>query len=64
MLHATKILSYDLHLLQCNAWAMTSWMCGVNTKDQISLQDLLEKIQLDDLEKVFYIAMWNVVILG
>ena len=28
------------------------WMCGFSTKDQVSLQDLLERMQLDDLAKV------------
>ena len=42
----------DLHRLQSNDRAMIRWMCGVTTKDQISSQDLLEKMQLYDLAKV------------
>ena len=42
----------DLHRLQRSDRAMIHWMCGVTTKDQVSLQDLLERMQLDDLAKV------------
>ena len=31
---------------------MIRWKCGVTTKDQVSSQDLLERMQLDDLTKV------------
>ena len=34
--------------------AMIRWMCGVTTKDQVSSQDILERMQLDDLAKVFW----------
>ena len=41
--------------LQYNDRAMIRWMCRVTTKDQVSLQDLLERMQLDDLAKVLRI---------
>ena len=31
---------------------MIRWMCSVTTKDQVSWQDLLEKMQLHDLAKI------------
>ena len=31
---------------------MIRWMCGVITKDEVSSQDLLARMQLDDLTKV------------
>ena len=31
---------------------MIRWMCSVTTKDQVSSQDLLERMQLDDLAEV------------
>ena len=43
----------DMHRLQFNDSAMIRWMCGVITKDQVSLQDHLERMQLDDLAKSF-----------
>ena len=55
MLHASKTWTpflSDLHRLKCNDRAMIHWMCGVTTKDQVSLQDLLKRMQLDDLAKV------------
>ena len=42
----------DLHRLQCYNRAMIRWMCGVTTKDQVSSQDLFERMQFDDLAKV------------
>ena len=55
MLHAsetwTPTLS-NLHLLQLNNRVMIRWMCGVATKNQVSPQDLLQRMQLDDLAKV------------
>ena len=44
--------SSDLRRLQRNDQAMICWIYSVTTKDQISSQDLLEKMQLDDLAKV------------
>ena len=29
-------------------------MCGITTKDQVHLQDLLERMQLDNMEKVLH----------
>ena len=55
MLHTSKTWTptlSNLHLLQCNDWAMIRWMCRVTTKNQVSWQDLLERMQLDDLAKV------------
>ena len=52
MLHASEIWPptlYNYHHLQWNNWAMSPWMRDVTTKDQISSQDLFERIQLDDL---------------
>ena len=38
-----------------NYRAMIHWMCGVTTtKDQVSSQNLLEKMQLEDLAKVLH----------
>ena len=54
MLHASETWAptlSDLHHLQCNDWAMIRWMCRVTTKDQVSSEDLLERMQLDDLVK-------------
>ena len=56
MLRASKtwaLTTSDLHRLQCNDQGMIRWMCDVTTKDQVSSQDLLERMWLDDLEKVF-----------
>ena len=55
MLHASETwapTSSDLHRLQRNDRAMIRWMCGVITKDEVSSQDLLARMQLDDLTKV------------
>ena len=55
MLHTSEPrapTSSDLRRLQRNDQAMICWIYGVTTKDQISSQDLLEKMQLDDLAKV------------
>ena len=55
MLHASETWAptfSDLHRLQGSDRAMIHWMCGVTTKDQVSLQDLLERMRLDDLAKV------------
>ena len=48
---SAPILS-DLHLLQRNDRAMIRWKCGVTTKNQVSSQDPMERMQLDDLAKV------------
>ena len=51
--HASKTwtsTSSDLHRLQRNDRPMVRWMCGVITLDQVS--SFLERMQLDDLEKV------------
>ena len=42
----------DLHRLQRNDWYMIRWMCVVTTKDLASSQDVLERMQLDELAKV------------
>ena len=34
---------------------MIRWVCDVTTKEQVNLQNLLERMQLDDLEKVLSI---------
>ena len=72
MLYASK--SWDptssyLHHLQPNYQAMIRWMCGATTKHQVSPQDLLERMQLNDLEKALHsrrlsMAMSNVVMVG
>ena len=57
VLHASKTWApalSDLHRLQCNNRDMICWMCGVTTKDQVSSQDLLERMQLNDLAKVLH----------
>ena len=41
-----------LHHLQHSDQAMIRWMCDVATKDQVSWQDLLERMQHGDLAKV------------
>ena len=56
MLHASETWAPtlpDLHRLQHNDWAMTHWICGVTTKDQVISQHL-ERKQLDDLVKVLH----------
>ena len=58
MLHASKTWApalSDLHRLKRNDRAMIRRMCGVTTKDQVSWQDVLERMQLDDLAKVLRI---------
>ena len=50
MPHASEIWAPQLIYIACNAM---TWMCGGTTKDQISWQDFLERMQLDDLEMVF-----------
>ena len=55
MLHASETgapTSSDLHRLHCNDRVMIRWMYGVTTKDQVSSQGLLQRMQLDDLAKV------------
>ncbi len=55
MLYASETwapTSSVLHRLQRNDRAMIRWMCGVTTKDQASSQDLLGRLQLDDIVKV------------
>ena len=42
----------QLHHLEHNDPAMIRWMYGVTTKDQVSSQHLLERMQLDNLAKV------------
>ena len=44
-------LSY-LHHLQRTSRAMIRWICSVTTTEQVSSQDLLEGMQLEDLAKV------------
>ena len=34
---------------------MVRWVCDVTTKEQVDLQNLLERMQLDDLERVLSI---------
>ena len=45
---------FDFHRLQCNDWGMICWAYSVTTKDQVSSQDLLERMQLDDQAKVLH----------
>ena len=55
MLHASETwapTASDLHRLQRNDRAMIRWMCGVKTKDGVSSENLLERMQLDDLIEV------------
>ena len=55
MLHASETWVptwSDLHRLQRNGRGMIPWMCSVTTKDQVSLHNLLERMQLDNLTKV------------
>ena len=55
MLHASETwapTSSDLHHLQHNDPAMICWMCSVTTKDQVSSQDFLERMQLDNRARV------------
>ena len=62
MLHASESWAptlSDLHCLQRNNLAMIRWMCGVTTKDRISSQDSLERMQLDDLAKVLCTVQWR-----
>ena len=57
MLHATETWATvvsDLHHLQCNGRALIRWMCGVTTKDQVSLRIILERMQLGHLAKVLH----------
>ena len=44
----------DLHCLQRSDQEMIRWMYGVTTKDQVSFQELLEWMQLDNPEKVLH----------
>ena len=44
--------SSDLHHLQFNGWTVVHWMHGVTTKDLVSSQDPVKKMQLGDLAKV------------
>ena len=55
MLHASETWAptlSDLHPPQRNDRVMIRWMCRVTTKDQVSPQDLLKRMQLDDLANV------------
>ena len=45
---------FDFHRLQCKEWGMICWVYSVTTKDQVSSQDLLERMQLDDQAKVLH----------
>ena len=57
MLHASKTKApklSDLHRPQRSDLAMIHWMCNVTTKDQVSSQDLLERMP-DDLITAFKI---------
>ena len=53
-LHASGIWAptSDLHNLQRNDRAIIRCACGVTTKEQVSSQDLLYRMKLDDLKKV------------
>ena len=47
MFHASETWAptiSDSQCLQRNDWARIRWMCGVTTKDQVSSQELLERI--------------------
>ena len=67
MPHAT---SFDLHHLQHNDWTAIRWMSSVTTKDQVSLQDLLVRMQpngVEDISILFNsdgIAISNAVMVG
>ena len=53
--HASETWATNLsetHRLQRNDQALIRWMCRVPSKDQVSSQDPLERMQLDDLAKV------------
>ena len=39
--------------VQCNDRALVHWMCSVTTMDQVSWQDFLERMPLDNLAKLF-----------
>ena len=45
---------FDFHCLQCNDWGMICLVYSVTTKDQVSSQDLLERMQLDNQAKVLH----------
>ena len=58
MLHASEtweLLVGDRNRLRRNDRAMIRWMCGVSTKDKdkVSSDSLLERLGLDDIEKLF-----------
>ena len=67
MLNAT---SFDLHHLQHNDWTAIRWMFNVTTKDQVSLQDFLERMKLNGVEDIFILfksdgmAISNAVMVG
>ena len=44
--------SSDLHTLQRNDQTMIRCVCSVTTKEQASSQDLLDRMELDDMERV------------
>ena len=55
MLHISKTWALTVsewYHMQRNDQAMICWICSVTTKDQLSSQDLLERMPLDDLAKV------------
>ena len=73
MLHASETWAptlCDLHRLQCNNRALIRLMCGATIKDQVSSQDFLDRMQLDDVAKVVctcwlrWTAIYNVVMVG
>ena len=41
-----------MHHRHHNGQTMTRWLCCVTTKDQVSSQDLLDRMLLDSLGKV------------
>ena len=54
MLHVSENWAQPLsgmHHLRRNDLAMIRWVCGVTTKEQVSSQDPLERVQLDDLAR-------------
>ena len=58
MLHASETWAPTLsnfHHLQRSDPTMILWMCSVTTKYKVSSQDLLERMQFDDLAKVLHL---------
>ena len=46
--------SSNLYRLHRTDRAIICWMCSITTKGKVSLQDLLQRMQLDDLAKVLH----------